>query len=969
MSTTSHRLPDGGRIDRSTRLTFSLDGQEYAGHAGDTLASALIANGVLECGPSLYRQRPRGVIAAGVEEPNALVKLRRPGDSVTESMLPATTVELVDGLEAHYLSGLGELDPADDTAIYDKKYVHTDVLVIGAGLTGLAAASTAAASGARVILIDDQPELGGSLLSTRALSVDGVDSDTWLRGVTEELAAAPEVTVLTRTNAFGSYDSNYVIALESRLDHLEAPAKEELAGLSRQRLWHIRAQQVIVATGAHERPLVFANNDRPGVMLASAVRTYLNRYGVAAGDRILLATTNDSAYDVAADLTAAGVSVAAVVDSRAEQSEAAQRAGAAGIEVLLGSAVLDTDGDPQVTTATVSAIDDNGLAVGERRDIACDVVAVAGGWSPVVHLHSQRQGKVRWDEDLAGFVPTGEVAGQQIVGSARGSYTLEACLAEGRHSASTALLAAGFVGELEAPIEPLPAATGSGTTRSLWLAAEDGVPLDDLVDHFVDLQRDQTVHDVLRATGAGMRSVEHIKRYTSISTANDQGKTSGVNAIGVIAAALNDGRSPGEIGTTTYRAPYAPVPFVALAGRERGDLFDPARLTSIHPWHVVQGAEMEIVGQWLRPWYYPRNGESLDEAVLRECAAVRESVGMMDATTLGKIEVWGSDAGEFLNRIYTNGFKKLAPGSARYGVMCTPDGMIFDDGVTLRLDEGRYFMTTTTGGAAKVLDWLEEWHQTEWPALDVSFTSVTEQWATVAVVGPKSREVIAKIAPELDVSNEAFPFMSFRETTLASGVPARVCRISFSGELAFEVNVETWFGQRVWEEIHAAGQEWAITPYGTETMHVLRAEKGYPIVGQDTDGTVTPQDAGMEWIVSKVKDFVGKRSYSRDDTARTDRKHLVSVLPVDKTFRLPEGTQLVAAGTPITPADGPVPMLGHVTSSYHSAALGRSFALALIKDGRNRIGQTLVAPVGDRMVDVVVAETVLYDPEGSRRDG
>lgn len=969
MSTTSHRLADGGRIDRSTRLAFSVDGQEYAGHAGDTLASALIANGVLECGPSLYRQRPRGVLAAGLEESNALVKLRRPGDSVTESMLPATTVELVDGIEADYLSGLGDLDPADDTAIYDKKYVHTDVLVIGAGPTGLTAARTAAASGARVILIDDQPELGGSLLSTRGLSIDGVDTDAWLSGVTEELAAAPEVTVLTRTNAFGSYDANYVIALESRLDHLDASAKEALTGVSRQRLWHIRAQQVVIATGAHERPLVFGNNDRPGVMLASAVRTYLNRYGVAAGSNVLLATTNDSAYEVAADLTRAGVAVAAVVDARPEQSEAARRAAAAGIEVILGSAVLDTDGDRRVTAATVSAIDADGAAVGERREIACDVVAVAGGWSPVVHLHSQRQGKVRWDEDLAGFVPDGEVTGQQMVGSARGSYTLDACLSEGRHAAATALLAAGFIGEAEAPTGPLPAATGDGTTRPLWLAAEASVPLDDLVDHFVDFQRDQTVHDVLRATGAGMRSVEHIKRYTSISTANDQGKTSGVNAIGVIAAALNDGRSPGEIGTTTYRAPYAPVPFVALAGRERGDLFDPARLTSIHPWHVAHGAEMEIVGQWLRPWYYPRNGESLDEAVLRECAAVRESVGMMDATTLGKIEVWGSDAGEFLNRIYTNAFKKLAPGSARYGVMCTPDGMIFDDGVTLRIDEGRYFMTTTTGGAAKVLDWLEEWHQTEWPTLDVSFTSVTEQWATVAVVGPKSREVIAKIAPELDVSNEAFPFMTFRETTLASGIPARVCRISFSGELAFEVNVETWFGQRVWEEIHAAGQEWAITPYGTETMHVLRAEKGYPIVGQDTDGTVTPQDAGMEWIVSKAKDFVGKRSYNRADTARTDRKHLVSVLPVDKSFRLPEGTQLVASGTPITPADGPVPMLGHVTSSYHSAALGRSFALALIKDGRNRIGQTLVAPVGDRLVDVVVAETVLYDPEGTRRDG
>ena len=428
----------------------------------------------------------------------------------------------------------------------------------------------------------------------------------------------------------------------------------------------------------------------------------------------------------------------------------------------------------------------------------------------------------------------------------------------------------------------------------------------------MDFQRDQSVADVLRSTGAGMRSVEHVKRYTSISTANDQGKTSGVNAIGVIAAALRYGRRSvrgiGEIGTTTYRAPFAPVAFAALAGRQRGELFDPARKTSIHPWHVAQGALFEDVGQWKRPWYYPQAGEDMDAAVLRECAAVRDSVGFMDATTLGKIEIRGKDAGEFLNRVYTNAFKKLAPGSARYGVMCTPDGMIFDDGVTLRLDEDRYFMTTTTGGAAKVLDWLEEWHQTEWPELDVHCTSVTEQWTTIAVVGPKSRAVIAKLAPQLAADGgldaEAFPFMTFRETTLASGVQARICRISFSGELAYEINVPSWYGLNTWEAVAAAGAEFNITPYGTETMHVLRAEKGYPIVGQDTDGTVTPQDAGMEWVVSKAKDFIGKRSYNRTDAARADRKHLVSVLPVDGTLRLPEGTQLVEKGITVNPAYG-----------------------------------------------------------------
>ena len=869
----------------------------------------------------------------------------------------------------------------DDTAVYDKKYVHADVLVIGGGPAGLTAAREAAATGARVILIDDQPELGGSLLSEPNAEVDGLPAEEWLTRTESQLREGPEVTVLTRTNAFGNYDANYVVALQNRTDHLGAAgAGTDFAGVSRQRLWHIRAQQVIVATGAHERPLVFANNDRPGVMLASAVRSYLNRYGVAAGTRVVVATTNDSAYAMLPELGAAGVEVAAVADARPTLSEAARTAQAAGIDVVPTATVIDTAGEPRVSSALISVVDEAGIPVGSPTEVACDLVAVSGGWSPVVHLHSQRQGKLRWDDDLVAFVPADDVEGQQVIGAARGSFTLDACLAEGSRAGAIASFNAGFVSEAGADArsasDDRPSGgvggrppTRQGVTRPLWVVRGRDGDLAGLDTHFVDLQRDQTVADVLRATGAGMRSVEHIKRYTSISTANDQGKTSAVNAIGLIATALNNGATPGQVGTTTYRAPYAPVAFAALAGRDRGELYDPARLTSIHPWHVARGAEFEIVGQWLRPWYYPRDGESLDEAVLRECAAVRTSVGMMDATTLGKIEVCGTDAGEFLNRIYTNAFKKLAPGSARYGVMCTPDGMMFDDGVNLRLDERRYFLTTTTGNAAGVLDWLEEWHQTEWPTLDVIMTSVTEQWTTIAVVGPKSRAVVAKVAPDVDVDNDAFPFMTFRETTLASGIPARVCRISFSGELAFEVNVSGWYGQQVWEDIYAAGEEFDITPYGTETMHVLRAEKGYPIVGQDTDGSVTPQDAGMEWVVSKVKDFIGKRSYTRSDTARGDRKHLVSVLPADPTLRLPEGTQLIGHTGSVNAGIQPVPMLGHVTSSYHSAALGRSFALALIKNGRNLIGQTLTAAVGDQLVDVVVGDTVLYDPEGRRRDG
>ncbi len=981
MTSQNARLASGGRIDRTISWRFTVDGEEFTGHPGDTLASALIANGRINAGNSLYEDRPRGIMSAGVEESNAMVKIaaRFPGD-VAESMLPATTVTLVDGLKAELLSGLGKLDPEEDRAEYDKKYVHTDVLVVGGGPAGLAAAREAVRTGARVMLLDDQPELGGSLLAGStapelAETIEGKPALEWVADVEAELVSGAESTVLNRTTAFGAYDANYVIAVQNRTDHLSSPAA---SGVSRQRIWHIRANQVVLAPGAHERPLVFENNDRPGIILASAVRTYLNRYGVAAGRRVVISTTNDSAYAVAADLRAAGVKVAAVVDARPQLTAAAAAAVEAGTRVLIGSAVANTSSqsaDGRVDGVTVRSINDDGELTSGVEQIACDLLAVSGGWSPLVHLHSQRQGKLRWDDELAAFVPSTVVPNQQTIGSGRGSFDLADCLAEGISAGASAAIAAGFASAVEP--SPLAEPKASAPTRQLWLVpGEAGTP-DDWHQHYVDFQRDQSVADVLRSTGAGMRSVEHIKRYTSISTANDQGKTSGVNAIGVIAAALRTAgeasRGIGDIGTTTYRAPFTPVAFAALAGRQRGELFDPARKTSIHPWHVAKGALFEDVGQWKRPWYYPQGSEDMDEAVLRECAAVRESVGFMDATTLGKIEIRGKDAGEFLNRIYTNAFKKLAPGSARYGVMCMADGMIFDDGVTLRLDEDTYFMTTTSGGAAKVLDWLEEWLQTEWPDLDVHCTSVTEQWSTIAVVGPKSRAVLAKVAPELAANGgleaEAFPFMTFRETTLASGVRARVCRISFSGELAYEINVPSWYGLNTWEAVAAAGAEFNITPYGTETMHVLRAEKGYPIVGQDTDGTVTPQDAGMEWIVSKAKDFIGKRSYSRADGQREDRKHLVSVLPVDGTLRLPEGTQLVEKGRSTNPAYGPVPMEGFVTSSYHSAALGRSFGLALIKNGRNRIGETLTAAAGDRLVDVVVAETVLFDPEGTRKDG
>jgi sarcosine oxidase subunit alpha len=849
------RLASGGRIDRSSPLRFRFDGHEYEGYRGDTLASALLANGVHRVATSVRFGRPRGIFAAGSEEPCAVVQIEEP---FPEPMLPATTVELYDGLVASSLAGRGRLATEPDPGRYDTMHAHCDVLVVGAGPAGTAAAAEAAQSGARVILADEHPEADG----------------------------APDVQLLTRTTVFGYFDDNYLLALQRRT----------VPDASRERIWRIRARRVVLATGAHERSIAFADNDRPGVMLASAARTYVNRYGVLPGRRAVVFTTNDSGHAAATDLAAAGVDIAAIVDPRES-----------------GRVVTGVRGEARVL----------GIMVGDD-EIAADLLLVSGGWQPAVHLYSQAGGRLRYDDMLGAFVPDGCRQAVEVVGAASG-------LVEGASAAD-----------------------------HLWLVpSADGYPT-----HFVDLQRDVTVDDVAHAVGAGMRSVEHIKRYTTAGTAHDQGKTSGVLTSGVVAHLL--GADIAELGTTTFRPPYSPVTFAALAGRERGMLHDPVRVTAIQSWHVAHGARFENVGQWKRPWYYPRDGEDMQSAVLRECAAARTGVACQDASTLGKIDVQGPDAAVLLDRLYTNLMSTLKVGSIRYGVMCRADGMILDDGTVSRLADDRFLVTTTTGNAATVLDWMEEWLQTEWPELRARCTSVTDHWTTIALVGPRSREVLAELAPDLAVDAASFPFMTWRDADVA-GIPSRVCRISFSGELAYELNVTAWHGLALWEAVHAAGRRFGITAYGTETMHVLRAEKGYPIIGQDTDGTVTPQDLGMAWVVSKKKaDFVGKRSFSRADTGRPDRKHLVGLLPDDADTLLPEGAQLVTVDPLPEP---PVPSQGHVTSSYRSAALGRTFALALLRAGRERIGERLYAPVGARLVPVTVTEPVLYDPEGARRDG
>jgi sarcosine oxidase subunit alpha len=940
---TEFRTPAGGRIDRATTYRFTFGGAPYTGHPGDTLASALLANGVHATGTSVVLGRPRGIGAAWAEDPGGLVQVEEP---FPEPMLLATTIELVDGLAARGIPGQGRLADVPDSARYDAKHAHADLLVVGAGPAGLVAALTAARAGARVVLVDEQSEPGGALLDSTD-RIDDAPALDWVAAATAELATYPDVLHLQRTTAFGHYDDGFVLALERRTDHLGGVPRNT----SRQRVWRIRARHVLVATGAHERPVVFADNDRPGIMLAASARTFLHRYGVLAGRDAVVFTTDDAAYAAAVDLADAGARVHAVVDARpvpppAWRAECERR----GIPVRAGQVVTGTRGEERITHALVGG-----------EPLACDLLLVSGGWNPAVHLFSQARGRLRYDDGLGAFVPGETLPGTSVAGAATGVLDLDGCLRDGARAALAALADL----EIDAGGAAAPPIAEQGPERTpplvLWR-----VPGDERAQ-FVDVQRDATVADIARAVGAGMRGVEHVKRYTTIGTAHDQGKTSGIVAAGITAELL--GVPVANLGTTTFRPPYTPVAFAALAGRNRGALFDPERVTALHDWHVTRGAVFEDVGQWKRPRYYPFPGEDMDAAVLRECAAVRGGVGILDGSTLGKIDVQGPDAAVLLDRLYTNLMSSLKVGFVRYGVLCGADGMVLDDGTVLRVAEDRFLVYTTTGGAAKVLDWMEEWLQTEWPELRVHLTSVTEQWATFPVVGPRSRDVIAAVFPDVDASNEAFPFMAWRDTRLGD-VPVRVARVSFSGELAYEVNVDAWHAQAVWDRLIEAGEPHGITPYGTETMHVLRAEKGYPIIGQDTDGTVSPHDLGMAWAVSKKKpDFIGKRSFSRVENQNPLRKQLVGLLPADGVTRLPEGSQIIEFCDDDALPPPPVPMLGHVTSSYRSAELGRTFALALVKAGQSRIGETLHVPVEGALVPVEVTGSVLVDPEGARRDG
>ena len=995
------RLPAGGRIDRDRPIGFSFDGERYAGYAGDTLASALLANGVRLVGRSFKYHRPRGVVADGVEEPNALVQL---GAGVTgEPNARATQVELHDGLAAasqncwpnvrfdvgavngvlgalipagfYYktfmwpgrwwmryeyfirrAAGLGHAPTGPDPDIYDKSHAHCDVLVVGAGPSGLAAAYAAGRTGARVLVVDERPEPGGHLLGTRQI-IDDAPAHQWVAAITADLAAMEEVRMLSRATALGYYDHNYLTVLERRTDHL---AHRERRGRVRQRLWKVRAKQVVLATGAHERPLVFRNNDRPGVMLASAAQSYVNRYAVRPGSSAVVFTNNDTAYDPALDLADAGLRVT-VVDVRSELSNARRaQLRRRGIELLAGHAVTGVRGRQAVTGVSVAALNIGGSAyTGGNRKIRCDLVCMSGGWNPAVHLFSQSGGRLAFDGSRGAFVP-GEARQAQIpAGGCNGTGALAFALSEGREAGKTAAAACGFRKRGGIPLPKVDVAE-EAPIRLLWTIPPRH-PDRRLDKHFVDFQNDVTAADVALAAREGYRSVEHLKRYTTTGMGTDQGKTSNVNALAILSETL--GADIAATGTTTFRPPYVPVTFGALAGRDVGELSDPIRTTPMHRWHVERGATFEAVGQWQRPWYYPRDGESMREAVDRECVAARGTVGVLDASTLGRIDVQGPDTAEFLERIYTNRWKRLATGRCRYGLMCTEDGMVFDDGVTLRLGEDRFLVHTTSGNAARVLAWMEEWLQTEWPELEVYCSSVTEQFATASLSGPLARRLLSELTTDIDLDRDAFPFMSWRDGHVA-GLPARVARVSFTGESSFEISVPAAYGLSLWTALMHSGQRYEITPYGTEAMHVLRAERGFIIAGQDTDGTVTPIDLGMEWIVSRDKDFIGKRSLDRADTARTDRRQLVGLLTDNPADVLPEGGQIVE-----TLSEPPMRMIGHVTSSYFSANLGRSIALALVEGGRGRHGEPVKVPLERTVLSARITEPRFFDPDGERAHG
>lgn len=990
MTHQSHRLPQGGQIDRRKPLSFTFDGTRYTGFEGDTLASALIANGVKLVGRSFKYHRPRGILSAGAEEPNALVELR--SGNRREPNLRATQVELYDGLEAksqnnwpslkydllslnqlagplfsagfYYktfmwpakfwekvyeplirrAAGLGRASGEPDPDIYDKATLHCDVLVVGAGVAGLTAALTAGRAGARVILVEQDHTLGGRLtddLPSRQQS----EGDTWLAAVKEELRALSNVEILSRTSVFGIYDQNVVVAIEKVSDHLAEPPPFT----PRQRMWRIYPQQVIVAAGSIERPIAFANNDRPGVMLAGAVRTYLRRFGAKAGDRVVIFASHDGAALTVDALRAGGVTVSAIVDPR-ENSSPAMIAAAeqAGAQLYRNSAVTAAHGPAEgITAAEIET-------QGRTLTVNCDLIAMSGGWDPVIHLASFLGQKPKWNPEMQAFAAVNLSKGMQVAGAAAGHFTSETAARSGAEAATQALQALGMTAGAQ------PATPGwqdEPTGGSLYFVAPSRRG-----KSFVDFQNDVTVDDITLAQREGYTSVEHTKRYTTLGMATDQGKTSNVVAAGLIAEIRGVPLDQGAV--TTFRPPYTAVTIGTVAGRSTGKHFRPTRYSPLHAWCVQKGAVFVEAGPWLRAQYYPqRPGESWFDAALREARQVRQSVGLCDVSTFGKIDVQGPDAARFLDFVYINMMSTLPVGKARYGVMLREDGFVLDDGTVSRLGPDHYLVTTTTANAGRVMQHLEFCAQIHCPDYDFAMSSVSDQWAQIAIAGPHARDVLRGIVDDFDLSNEAFPFMGCATLSVCGGVKARLFRISFSGELAYEIAVPADHGASVIEALNKAGEAFGVLPYGTEALTMLRVEKGHP-AGGELNGQTTARDLGLGKMMSSKKDFIGRVLAGRPALVDPARPILVGLKPRNADESFNAGSHLLEPDAPkIIEND-----LGYVTSTAFSPVFNHTLGLGVLQRGHERIGETVVAfdPVRNKSVLVEVCHPVFYDPENSK---
>ncbi|OWU84568.1 sarcosine oxidase subunit alpha [Oceanicola sp. 22II-s10i] len=996
----STRLATGGRlIDRTRSIEFRFNGQRLSGHPGDTLASALLAGDRLLSGRSFKYHRPRGLVASGAEEPNALFGI---GEGARfEPNQRATTQELFDGLTAksqnHWPSlefdigavntklsrffpagfyyktfmgprafwkhvyepiirqsaGLGQPPKEGDADRYEHFYAYTDVLVVGGGIAGLTAAKAAADSGAEVLLVEQTAHWGGRA----PVDEDGGEAD--VAALVDALEAMPNVRMRARTMGAGVYDHGYVLAYERLTDHTDA--KEG----PRHRLWRIRAGQVITATGAIERPLSFAGNDVPGVMLASAVRDYVVNWAVSPGDRTVVVTNNDDAYRTALALHKAGLSVPMILDARAGGGGAlAQAAREAGIRVENGKGIAKVQGGKRVTGVAICAQAGEGAVL---ETIPCDAVAMSGGWSPVVHLWSHCGGKLTWDEAQAMFrpdpdrAPTGHDGKPFVITAGAASGAMQAQAARADAAVAGAMAAERTGREASRADAAQPASSDEHPIEPVWMMPQ-GARYDLRSKAFLDYQNDVKVSDVQLAAREGFESVEHAKRYTTLGMATDQGKLSNINGLAVLSQSLSTPIP--QVGTTTFRPPYTPISMGAIAGEARGEIFQPLRRTPMHRWHEDHGAHWEPVGHWRRPYCYPQDGESHGDAVGREINQTRARVGLLDASTLGKIVVKGPDAGKFLDMLYTNMMSTLKPGKCRYGLMCSENGFLIDDGVVARWDEDTFLCHTTTGGAERIHAHMEEWLQTEWWDWKVYVANVTEQYAQIAVVGPKAREVIEKLGAE-GMDSQTFPFMAWEDRDLA-GIRARIYRISFSGELSYEIAVPASQGLALWEALMDAGAEFGITPYGTEALHVMRAEKGFIMIGDETDGTVIPQDLGLNWAISKKKDdYLGKRAQARSHMTDPKRWKLVGLETTDGSV-LPDGAYAVGQGVN---ANGQAITIGRVTSTYHSPTLGRGIAMGLVLNGPDRMGEVIeFGKIGGGRVSAKIVDPVFFDKDGEKQN-